>query len=159
MAENPTAEMIAQGFHAAYEALAPAHGYETREASAVAWEDVPDDNRSLMVATVQRLLDTGAIAPGPAAASDAPRGEPVPKRSTELKQGDRVLYDIGQAEKGRFTLVVDPLVFPKSWVGEEVVAYGQAPDGTPYIMSMRYEDTFEVPGWTDEPEPGHPVEP
>lgn len=55
------AERIAKAFHEAYEELAPEHGYETRQASAVPWEDVPEENRNLMVATVQRLLDQGTI--------------------------------------------------------------------------------------------------
>lgn len=58
------AEMIAGLFHATYETLAPEHGYETREASAVAWQDVPANNKALMVATVQHLIDMGTIAPG-----------------------------------------------------------------------------------------------
>jgi hypothetical protein len=55
------AERIARAFHEAYEDLAPDHGYETRNASAKPWDQVPDNNRSLMVATVQRLLDTDVI--------------------------------------------------------------------------------------------------
>ncbi len=61
------AEMIAGVFHATYETLAPEHGYETREASAVDWNKVPEQNRGLMIATVQHLLDTGVILPGPLA--------------------------------------------------------------------------------------------
>lgn len=45
--EDP-ALLIAQHFHEAYERLAPESGYETRKESAVAWEDVPENNRSLM---------------------------------------------------------------------------------------------------------------
>lgn len=56
------AEEIAQAFHEAYEELAPAHGYETREASRKPWQEVPEQNRGLMVAVVQRLLDDGLIA-------------------------------------------------------------------------------------------------
>lgn len=59
------AEMIAGLFHATYETLAPEHGYETRKASAVAWDDVPADNKALMIATVQHLIDMGTISPGP----------------------------------------------------------------------------------------------
>lgn len=59
------AEMIAGAFHATYETLAPDHGYETRKASAVAWDDVPEPNRSLMIATVQNMLDMGVLAVGP----------------------------------------------------------------------------------------------
>lgn len=55
------AEEIAQRFHETYEKLAPLYGYTTRKESAVAWEDVPEPNRSLMVAVVQALLDEGII--------------------------------------------------------------------------------------------------
>jgi len=58
-----TAERIAKAFHEAYETLAPEHGYRTREASAKPWSEVPADNKDLMVATVQRLLDLGTIRP------------------------------------------------------------------------------------------------
>ena len=48
-------ETIARRFHETYERLAPEFGYETRRASAVAWEDVPENNRALMIATVRAL--------------------------------------------------------------------------------------------------------
>jgi hypothetical protein len=54
-------EPIARRFHENYERLAPSFGYETREASAVPWEMVPEQNRGLMVATVAALLDEGSI--------------------------------------------------------------------------------------------------
>lgn len=54
-------EAVARKFHEAYEELAPSHGYETREASRVPWEDVPANNKGLMVAVVARLLETGVI--------------------------------------------------------------------------------------------------
>ncbi len=60
-----TAEQIAQAFHEAYERLAPDFGYETREASAKPWAEVPEQNKSLMVAVVQALIDSGVI-PGAA---------------------------------------------------------------------------------------------
>lgn len=53
---NPTAEHIAQRFHEAYERLAPSFGYKTRGASAVSWEEVPEGNRALMIATVSEIL-------------------------------------------------------------------------------------------------------
>jgi hypothetical protein len=59
----PTAEAIARAFHERYEALAGEHGWETQQRSRVPWEDVPDENRSLMIAVVERLLDDGVIAP------------------------------------------------------------------------------------------------
>ena len=51
------AETIARQFHEAYERLAPSFGYETREASAVPWVEVPEENRRLMIAVA------GEVAP------------------------------------------------------------------------------------------------
>lgn len=59
-----TLETIARRFHETYERLAPEHGYETREESAKPWEEVPDNNKSLMMAVVAKLLDEGTIKPG-----------------------------------------------------------------------------------------------
>lgn len=56
-----TAEQIAQAFHEAYERLAPDFGYRTREASAKPWAEVPGQNKSLMIAVVRSLLDSGVI--------------------------------------------------------------------------------------------------
>jgi hypothetical protein len=55
------AEEIARAFHEAYEQLAPDFGYRTREASAKQWDEVPEQNRGLMVATVEKLLADGTI--------------------------------------------------------------------------------------------------
>lgn len=57
------AERIAAAFHESYERLAPSKGYETRKESAVPWEQVPEANRTLMVAVAQDLLDRGVIRP------------------------------------------------------------------------------------------------
>lgn len=51
------AEELARAFHEVYESLAPAFGYETRNESAVPWEQVPENNRRLMVAVCGVLLD------------------------------------------------------------------------------------------------------
>lgn len=51
-------ETVAQTFHEAYERLAPDFGYATRKASAVPWADVPEPNRSLMVAVAGEVLAT-----------------------------------------------------------------------------------------------------
>lgn len=51
-----TPEDLARMFHEAYERLAPSHGYQTREASAVAWEDVPQRNKDLMISTCAEVL-------------------------------------------------------------------------------------------------------
>lgn len=55
------AEMIAKAFHEAYERLAPSHGYETREASAKPWAEVPPENKGLMIDVVKSLLDQETI--------------------------------------------------------------------------------------------------
>ncbi len=58
------AEVIARCFHETYEALAPSFGYETREASAKPWADVPDQNKGLMKSVVRTLIGNGVISPG-----------------------------------------------------------------------------------------------
>lgn len=58
-ARDDEREALAQAFHEAYERLAPSHGYETRKASAVPWAEVPEPNRSLMVAVAGELLAAG----------------------------------------------------------------------------------------------------
>lgn len=55
------AEQIAEAFHDIYERLAPEHGYETREASRKPWGEVPENNRELMTAVVEELLENGII--------------------------------------------------------------------------------------------------
>lgn len=62
--EEVMADVVAAAFHAAYEDLAPQHGYETREASRKPWGDVPENNRALMRAVVLQLWDHGIITPG-----------------------------------------------------------------------------------------------
>jgi len=66
VADSSEAAAIAEAFHDAYETLAPRFGYRTREASARPWTHVPEQNRNLMTATVQSLLDSNRIQPGPA---------------------------------------------------------------------------------------------
>lgn len=61
------AEAIAREFHRVYEELAPTHGYRTRPESAVAWDQVPAQNRELMVHVVETLLSRGVITPTPGA--------------------------------------------------------------------------------------------
>jgi hypothetical protein len=58
------AEEIARKFHETYENFAPNYGYETREASAVPWKDVPEKNKALMIAVVAELIDRNIIEPG-----------------------------------------------------------------------------------------------
>lgn len=63
-------EMLARYFHDEYERLAPSFGYETREASAKPWEQVPENNRRLMMAVCTSVLlrffsDRATVAFGP----------------------------------------------------------------------------------------------
>lgn len=55
------AENIARAFHESYERLAPDFNYETRESSRTTWENIPENNKMLMIATVMDLLDNGVI--------------------------------------------------------------------------------------------------
>lgn len=59
------AERIARAFHEEYEQMAPAYGWETQKKSRVAWDDLPDNQRKLMVHVVGNLLaaDVFAIEP------------------------------------------------------------------------------------------------
>jgi hypothetical protein len=57
MAQQLTAEELARAFHETYERLAPEFGYETRRESAVPWEEVPENNKRLMIAVCEELLN------------------------------------------------------------------------------------------------------
>lgn len=48
-------EDLAKRFHEAYERLAPQFGYETREASAKPWSEVPENNKRLMIAVASEI--------------------------------------------------------------------------------------------------------
>lgn len=50
-------EELARAFHETYERLAPQFDYETRKASAVPWDDVPIQNKRLMIAVCREILD------------------------------------------------------------------------------------------------------
>ncbi len=52
----PDAESVARFFHEAYERLAPYFSYETREATRVPWENVPERNKRLMIAATSEVL-------------------------------------------------------------------------------------------------------
>ncbi len=64
-------EEYAKLFHETYERLAPTFGYETRKASAVPWERVPENNRTLMIAVCTEVLNA-ALAAKDAEIFDAP---------------------------------------------------------------------------------------
>lgn len=56
-------ESIAKAFHDTYERLAPSFGYSTRKSSAVPWEEVPDNNKALMIATVREVMNSSLPEP------------------------------------------------------------------------------------------------
>lgn len=56
MSDRSGAELLAREFHEAYEALAPSFGWETQAASRTTWEQVPESNRSTMIATAAEVL-------------------------------------------------------------------------------------------------------
>lgn len=56
-------ESIAKAFHNTYERLAPSFGYSTRKSSAVPWEEVPDNNKALMIATVREVMNSSLPEP------------------------------------------------------------------------------------------------
>ena len=58
------ADHIARRFHDLYEELASEHGYETREDTRVDYDDLPVENRGLMISVVGRLISEGTIKVG-----------------------------------------------------------------------------------------------
>lgn len=58
-------EKVAVEFHGTYERLAPEFNYTTRERSVKPWAHVPQNNKQLMIAVVQDLMDKGIIQLGP----------------------------------------------------------------------------------------------
>ena len=86
-ARRAIAEPIARAFHDAYEHLAPVYGYKTREESAVPWDDVPQANRDLMIATVRRLLDDRVI-------HTSGRADALQEQLDELRGALRVLRKV-----------------------------------------------------------------
>lgn len=59
------AEQIARHFHSTYERLGPSYGWESQESARDKdFDELPESNRRLMVATVKALLESGVIEPG-----------------------------------------------------------------------------------------------
>ena len=80
-------EALARFFHEWYEALAPAYGYKTRDESAVPWDDVPAQNRALMVAVASQVLhhpDSPVAALNGAPATTEDDDEPLCEECGEL---------------------------------------------------------------------------
>lgn len=67
VSQDELAERIAREFHTIYEQLGPSYGWQTQESARDKdFDELPESNRALMIATVNALLDGGAITPGPA---------------------------------------------------------------------------------------------
>jgi len=61
------AEAIAAQFHRRYDRLSASFGWTPQEsARGKGWDELPESNRALMVATVRGLLEDGVILAGPA---------------------------------------------------------------------------------------------
>jgi hypothetical protein len=57
-------ELIAKRFHEVYEDLAPTMGWETQERSRKTWEELPIENKWLMVKVVEQLMEEKIIYKG-----------------------------------------------------------------------------------------------
>jgi hypothetical protein len=51
------AEKLAEFFHKTYEKFAPEYGYKTRAETAVNWEDVPEENKRLMIHVCRLVIN------------------------------------------------------------------------------------------------------
>jgi hypothetical protein len=69
-----TPELLARTFHENYERLAPSFGYATRDDSRQPWEQVPDSNRKLMVATAEAVIAQLGLVPSGPEGSTSHRG-------------------------------------------------------------------------------------
>ena len=58
-------EIIARQFHYRYEQLAPHFRWETQSLSKVPWDDLPENQKNLMMATVAALRQEGVITYNP----------------------------------------------------------------------------------------------
>jgi hypothetical protein len=58
------AEKIAKRFHEVYEEIAPTMGWDTQERSKKSWEELPIENKWLMVKVVEQLLEEKVIYKG-----------------------------------------------------------------------------------------------
>jgi trehalose-6-phosphatase len=54
-------EKLAKRFHELYEQLASNHGYETRKESNKPWEEVPENNKALMIDVCEHIIEEFSI--------------------------------------------------------------------------------------------------
>ncbi len=92
---------LARLFHENYERLASEHGYKTRDESAVPWHDVPEPNRSLMVAVAREIIHIYRVG--------APQGERIEGwvRSVGRGRAEFWPHDPGDNSR-RATLLLHP---------------------------------------------------
>lgn len=148
------AEKLAARFHEAYERLAPSFSYETREASALPWKDVPENNRQLMIAVCAEILaasplpeEPPAKCPNPNCENGVIRGTPgvgcavcnggqdVPlrdKRPIRVKVDQDAFFEAGKGEDDSMCTTGNP-----NFERDATVAASSTPpspaDGTTYI--------------------------
>lgn len=82
------ASIIAKEFHETYELFAPAINWQTQEKSRVPWEDLPWENRSLMMVVVLELLARGVIRP-----------RHIPTYEQILEQAESTIKEIKKIKK------------------------------------------------------------
>ena len=92
MSSDRTPADVARLFHETYERLAPEFGYRTREASAVPWDEVPETNRALMIATVTEVLAGFRVTPKP---DDTTRAAIKPFYAIQRADGDLIYSELG----------------------------------------------------------------
>lgn len=130
-------DVIARRFHEAYERLAPEFGYETRRESAVPWEDVPEQNKALMIAVATEVVG-GAVE----ISSKALRLAEALYRAVEFEAGDgQAIADeikalhaglpaeatgLGAVDLLRWALAYCPEVLPSMEGGEYANRYREA---------------------------------
>jgi hypothetical protein len=125
------AEALARRFHETYERLAPSHGYETREASAKPWADVPSQNKGLMVAVCAEIL--------------AATPPPIPTRSP----GEGGWRDIATARLGQDGLFWHPL-----WKRPIVAVRDDDEQGlVGFVYCERTDERFLASCWQPLPAP------
>lgn len=86
------AEQIARRFHEVYDARADIFGWSPAESTRVAWEDLPEENRNLMVSVVDILLANAVISPGAAVGLDP--GPLTVSFRTDMTDRELVLLDV-----------------------------------------------------------------
>lgn len=101
MDRDELVEKAAREFHENYERLAPEFSYSTRKASAVPWADVPEPNKSLMLATVASVID--AILPDvietvQAEAAQIAESDQFWDDRGDVLSSDEVAYNVARCE-------------------------------------------------------------